>query len=381
MPGSALAAGITESLRNSHANIDSVTCGLPVSVIVCTRNRAQYLHTCFESLALQNCDTLFEVVVVDNGSTDNTAAVIQEWCRKDARFRTTREPRVGLSAAKNTGVRLARGRLLLFTDDDVVVDQHWIRTYVDFFGRRGEQSIIAGGPIVPIPHDLGAWPDWFDACALPDLGLLDYGVERPLGRQEYVWGANMAVPASNFSELGSWDESVGRRGETRGTFEDTEYQDRVRAAGGTTWFCPFAKVHHRWPRPDLTPSRVLRTAFTRGRNAFWKDVLIQKEAGVFAPRRDYVRCLVLLVRSLGAFTFWSLVFRSSWKQDHFVRTHGAAWSAGATMDLLRAGRESGRLSFAIGHASMFVLDSVLHVLRRREETEGLSADADAQPLR
>ena len=98
----------------------------------------------------------------------------------------------------------------------------------------------------------------------------------------------MAVPASNFSELGSWDESVGRRGEARGTFEDTEYQDRVRAAGGTTWFCPSAKIHHRWPTRTVTPSRILRTAFARGRNAFWKDVLIQKEAAVFAPRRDYV---------------------------------------------------------------------------------------------
>jgi glucosyl-dolichyl phosphate glucuronosyltransferase len=343
-----------------------VTCGLSVSVIVCTRNRAQYLHACLESLALQECETPFEVVVVDNGSTDNTAAVIQEWCRTDARFRTILEPRVGLSAAKNTGVRLARGRLLLFTDDDVVVDRRWIRTYMDFFDRRGEQSIIAGGPIVPIPDDLGPWPDWFDACALADLGLLDYGIERPLDRQEYLWGANMAVPVSYFRELGSWNESVGRRGDARGTFEDTDYQDRSRTAGGATWFCPSARIHHRWPRPEITPSRILRTAFTRGRNAFWKDIVIQKEAAVFAPRRDYVGCLVLLVRSLGAFTFWSLVFSSSWRHDHFVRTHRAAWSAGSAMDILRAGRESGRLSFVIGHVSMFVLGSVLHVIRRRE---------------
>jgi glycosyltransferase involved in cell wall biosynthesis len=347
-----------------------VTCDLPVTVIVCTRNRAHYLPDCLKSLSLQNCETPFEVLVVDNGSSDSTPAVIQEWCLKDKRFRTTLEPRVGLSAAKNTGVRLARGQLLLFTDDDVILDRGWVRAYVTFFARGREDSIFAGGPIFPVPHDLEDWPKWFDSCALADLGLLDYRDERPLGRREYVWGANMGIPACTFSRLGSWDEDVGRRGEARGTFEDTEYQDRARAAGGTTWFCPAATLRHRWPRAEITPSRILRTAFTRGRNEFWSEVLVRKEEGTFTPRHDYLRCLALLVSNLGAFTFWSLIFRSSWKQEHFVRAHKFAHASGSAMDLLRAGRESGRLSLAIGHASMFVLDSVLHVLRTSEDRRG-----------
>jgi len=241
---------------------------------------------------------------------------------------------------------------------------------VTFFGRPQGDWIVAGGPIVPVPHDLGDWPNWFDSCALADLGLLDYADERPLGCREYVWGANMGIPACTFSRLGPWNEDVGRRGEARGTFEDTEYQDRVRAAGETTWFCPAATLHHRWPRTDITPSRILRTAFTRGRNEFWNDVLVRQEAATFARRHDYFTCLALLVSNLGAFTFWSLIFRSSWRQEHFVRAHRSARASGSAMDLLRAGRESGRLSFAIGHASMFVLDAVLHVVRKSEDRRG-----------
>jgi glucosyl-dolichyl phosphate glucuronosyltransferase len=341
-----------------------------VTVIVCTYNRAHYLPTCLESLSRQQCDCSFEVLVVDNNSSDNTPEVLEQWCLKDARFRTTREPRVGLSAAKNTGVRLARGRLLLFTDDDVVLDRDWMRAYVDFFARRGQDSKIAGGPIVPIPHDLGQWPDWFDSCALVDLGLLDHGHERPLGIREYVWGANMAIPAVHFGRFGPWNETVGRRGDARGTFEDTEYQDRIRAAGGMTWFCPSARIQHRLPRLDITPSRVLRTAFTRGRNEFWKVVLRGRDEGTFTPRTDYLQCLGLLIRHGAAFALRSLVFSARWRKEDFVRAHASAWAYGGAMDLLRAGRESGRLSSVLGRGCMLSLESALNVLRRREQKRG-----------
>ena len=336
----------------------------PVSVIVGTRNRAQYLAACLNSLAQQNCWTPYEVLVVDNASTDETPQIIAAWCSKDSRFRTVREPSVGLSAAKNAGVTLARGRLLLFTDDDVIVEPGWIRSYVDFFGRHNDDSIIAGGPIVPVPHDLGGWPRWFDSCAVPDLALLDYSEERPLGRYEYVWGANMAVPAEHFRRFGNWDETVGRRGEARGTYEDAEYQDRLRANGATIWFCPSARLRHRVPRRDIAPATLLRTAYVRGRNQFWRDLLESRNGVAPAARNDYVRSLGLLLARLGTLAFWSLVLQWFRNAGVFARAHRAAWSSGWAMDLLRAGRESSRLSTTIGSASMFILDSALRLTPR-----------------
>jgi glycosyltransferase involved in cell wall biosynthesis len=353
---------------------------LPLSVIVCTHNRACYLPDCLESLAQQTCDVPFEVVVVDNASTDHTPQILAAWSLKDARFRPVLEPRLGLSVAKNAGVRAARGQLLLFTDDDVIVDRNWIRVYDDFFRRTPDEFVIAGGPIVPVPHDLEPWPDWFDLCALPDVGLLDYGEERRLRRDEYVWGANMAIPAERFRHVGFWNEAVGRQGEMRGTFEDTEYQDRVRAMGGATWFCSSASLQHRIPRDVIAASRILRTAFARARNDFWREVSLQREHGLFSPRDDYARNLAILGRHLTGFAFSSVGFTIRPTASAFRQAHAAAKSSGSAVDVLRAGRESTRLSATIGHASFFILDSVLAMVRAGGE-RGWAPVRDAQPLR
>jgi glycosyltransferase involved in cell wall biosynthesis len=335
--------------------------GPSVSVIVCTRNRASYLPACLASLAHQDCGTAYEVLVVDNASTDATPDVLAAWSQKDARFRIVREPTLGLSAAKNAGVARARGRLLLFTDDDVIVDSGWVRSYLDFFAQHGDDSILVGGPIVPAPEDLGQWTRWFAPCALADLGLLDYDGERPLGRYEYVWGANMAVPAALFRRLGSWDERVGRRGDARGTYEDTEYQDRARATGTEVWFCPSASLRHRVPRRDVTIARILRTAYARGRNQFWRETLESRGGPGAAPRDDYLSALGMLIARFGTLACWSLVLQFRRTSAVFARAHRAAWRAGWAMDVLRIGRESSRLSTTIGNASMFVLDSVLRL--------------------
>src|SRR3989475_6618873 len=130
-----------------------------ISVIIATCNGARYRPEVRRSLAAQDCDAPFEVIVIDDASTDNTAAVLNEWCRTNSRFRTAREPRHGLSRGKNAGVRMARAPLLLFTDDDMRVDPHWAESYYDLFARRKDALMLAGGTIVPIPHDLGRWPD------------------------------------------------------------------------------------------------------------------------------------------------------------------------------------------------------------------------------
>ena len=118
-----------------------------------------------------------------------------------------------------------------------------------------------------------------DIVVMRKIAIIARGVnQRRLKPSEYVWGANMAVPKRLFEQCGVWDETVGRKGEERGTFEDTEFQDRVRAARGTVWFCPAAVVHHRVPRQAITPRRISSTAFMRGRNDVWrKNIPIWRE--------------------------------------------------------------------------------------------------------
>jgi glycosyltransferase involved in cell wall biosynthesis len=317
-----------------------------ISVVVATRNRAHYLPEILQSLAQQQCAAAFEVVVIDNGSTDSTPNLLEAWCRHDSRFTSAREPQPGLSRAKNAGVRIASGNLLIFTDDDMRLGPDWIESYANFFTQYGHGLLVAGGPIIPIPHDLGAWPTWLGEEALQDAGALDYREQRELRRFEYLWGGNMAVPRVVFDQLGLWDETVGLQGDGRVTredtefFEDTELQDRVRKAGGSAWFCPVARVHHRIDRKMVTPRRVISTAFARGRNDFWQEEMRAWHEVDRVPKSNSLRSVASLATGLARWSFWVALFRFSRGALALERARRAAFESGRALDSLRAGRKS-----------------------------------------
>jgi GT2 family glycosyltransferase len=308
-----------------------------VSVIISTHNRAHYLDDALGALAAQNCPQPFEVIVIDNASSDHTAKVLESWCRKDGRFRTAYEGRPGLSYGKNAGIRLARADLLLFTDDDTLAVPHWISAYLDLFARHGGAPMIAGGAQTPIPHDLQAWPNWFTETAIENLAMLDHGKERPLAPLEYVWGANMAVPRRVFQEFGGWDEKIGRKGHARGTYEDTEFQDRVRSAGITVWFCPEARIKHRVARETLTPRRIFAAAFSRGRNQLWKQSQVSSPEREALTLRPVFQVLFMLAANMLQWAFWAIAFRLVRRKMIFERARRAAYRSGRALETLHLG--------------------------------------------
>jgi glucosyl-dolichyl phosphate glucuronosyltransferase len=334
---------------------------IAASVIVSTRNRAHYLRDSLGALAAQRCDAPFEVVMVDNGSTDDTASVLATWSKTDPRFRAAYEPRLGLSCGKNAGIKSARASLLLFTDDDTLVDPRWVQTYLELFARCRSELIVAGGTQIPIPHDLGAWPVWFDEAALADVGLLHYREDRPLKPSEYVWGANMAVPRHVFDRCGPWNEAVGPKGNDKQTFEDTEFQDRFRAAGGTVWFCPAAIIRHRIDRQAITPRRVWSTAFSRGRNDFWRNNLRVWNDVSLVPKRRVASCVLRLAGGLWRWAWWTIAFRLRQNRSFFERARQGAFTAGGALDSLRAGRQSPHLYLAVGRVAFWVRHLLLRL--------------------
>ncbi|MBA3363018.1 MAG: glycosyltransferase [Actinobacteria bacterium] len=320
-----------------------------VSVIISTRNRASYLSDCLRSLAAQRDIPIpHEVVVVDNGSDDATPDLLAQWCRDHAEFRSIREERAGLSRGKNAGIRLARAPLLLFTDDDVVLPPGWIRAYAEFFSLHPRETIVAGGPIIPVPEDLGDWPPWLSNTALIDLGALDHEVERELQAPNYVWGANMGVPAAVFASLGPWDEELGRTPEDRSTFEDTELQDRVRGQGGVVWFLPDAPIQHRLSRERSAPAAILENAFGRGRNDFWKEIHTNTGDLSSAPRIGLARGLSSLFGNLVTEGIAVGRFRIRKRAALLERARSAAWRSGRSFEILRPGRDRTRLYGRIG---------------------------------
>lgn len=322
-----------------------------VSVIVPTRNRAQFLDDCLRTLSAQRCDAAFEIVVVDNASEDATPGLIEARQNQDARIRGVREMRLGRSAAMNTGIHEARGRLLLFADDDLLIDPGWIDGYLRLFTERPGDLMIAGGKILPVPSDLSQWAAWLAPEAFIDIQAVDWGARRPLHPLEYVWGGNMAVPRHVFDTVGLWDESVGRRGEARGTYEDTEFQDRVRAAGGAVWFCPESVVQHRVDARRVTHRSILGNAFARGRNDRFREARTAGETHPTHPGAGLAQAPVL-VWHLVKWTACAAALRLTAGRAVAEAARRAAWEAGWTTEALRAVTPGRRVGQALAAMSL-----------------------------
>jgi glycosyltransferase involved in cell wall biosynthesis len=349
---------VSATIRGSPDGAWQERVSVAISVVVPTRNRAAMLDDSLSSLSRQRSGTAYEVVVVDNGSSDATPDVIRRWTDVDERFRAIREAEPGRSNAMNAGLKIARGRVVLFTDDDVVVEDGWIDAFDRFFERETAELVIAGGPIVPVADDLEPWPAWVPDSSAVDLGGLSHGdEERRLGRYEYLWGANMGIPRALVGTLGGWDPSIGRREEHRGTFEDIEYQDRVHRRGGEVWYLPHASIRHRIPRASVTPRRIVSVAFRRGRN----DI---STARAFAPRGSASdpkpRTLV------GGITRWAGATAALLAQTtapRLDRARTAAYLVGWTMDTER--RRAAALRTRVGWALASAIIAATPTVPRR----------------
>ena len=225
---------------------------MDVTIAICTRNRAASLGRTLNSLArIEFPDGVqCEIVVVDNGSSDDTAAVIKSFAGTLS-VRYVFEPIRGLSRARNRAVDVAGGKYIIWTDDDVLVNQQWLSAYVSAFARWPDVDLF-GGKILPLFE--GPVPAWLKR-SLPlvatAFGMRDFG-DRELEMREsdgLPYGANHAVRTS-------WPRAVPFRVDLGvGTDlygEETEVMRSV-LAGGKAWrWIPAAQVQHFVPPERLT---------------------------------------------------------------------------------------------------------------------------------
>ena len=220
-----------------------------VSVVLPTRGRASYLEVTLDSLAAQELDEPWELLVVDDGSSDGTRALLERREVRSLRF----DPARGLNPARNAGVRATEGELVAFTDDDVLVPPGWLRTLVDG-ARRHEDAEAFGGPI-HARFEGGAPP----GCGReePPLTTLDLGPRDVTAR--HVWGANMALRRPAFERVGEFDETI------HGGGDEQEWLERLQARGGSVMYLAGAGLDHRRTAEDARLGPLVRGAYARGR--------------------------------------------------------------------------------------------------------------------
>lgn len=220
-----------------------------ISVVVCTRNRAAQLEQFLTSMAALKVPAglMWEVVVVDNGSTDNTAEVVEQFADR-LPVRRAFEPEAGLSNARNRGVAEARGAYICWTDDDVELDDGWLAAYAAAFKRHPEADLF-GGRILPVLED--PTPEWFGRLAhrwplTPLLAERNFGDQpQPLdfAAGRIPWGANYAVRTS-VQRRHAYDPKLGVSPLQKRLGEEAEVIFRIMSAGGAGWWVPGATVHH-----------------------------------------------------------------------------------------------------------------------------------------
>jgi len=233
------------------------------SVIVCTRNRAALLEGCLESLLAQVPSVEWQVIVVDNASTDETPTVVDR-CRArgdGVRVDYVVEGRLGLSHARNRGIAVAEGSYLLLTDDDVLVEPGWVDGLCRGF-FADDVAAVAGRvlPQWPMPP-----PRWLAGRHANVLAITQLGEDpRDLSDEEVPMGANMAIRASLVEGVGEpFDTRLGHRGDQFFAYEEVELFRWLRERGRLT-YRPDAVVLHRIDPERMTWRGMRRAAVQNG---------------------------------------------------------------------------------------------------------------------
>lgn len=232
------------------AGIDTINM---LTAIICTYNRAKYIGNLLESIAANDLEkSEYEIVLVDNNCTDNTREICNAFAEahKDVRFRYTQEAEQGLSAARNRGIKEAKGDILVYIDDDALVDTWYLRTIAKYMSAHPEISAI-GGKILPLYET--EEPKWMTPYTKTLLtAWMDFGDEiRPFPKGKFPGGGNSAYRAEVFEKVGLFNTELGRKGDSLMGAEEKDIYDKMNALGMKYMYVPAMTLHHIIPQRKL----------------------------------------------------------------------------------------------------------------------------------
>lgn len=237
----------------------NVPCGGPigVTVAICTWNRASALReTLTNFLQIAQPDFTWELIIVDNASTDDTDVVAAEFVGR-LPLRYVREERLGQSFARNRVIREATGNIIVWTDDDVLVDSEWLKKLVRALTESSADFVFGRSR----PHWAAAQPAWFSPLHYGRFAILDYG-DRPfvVADPRYTfYGLNFAATKAALQSLGGFDETCGFKGNGGAAGEDTDLCRLALQRGMKVVYVPDAVVEH------MIPAQRTTKAFYRDR--------------------------------------------------------------------------------------------------------------------
>ena len=286
-----------------------------ISVVLCTYNRAASLKSTLESFSGLTLPfgLDWELIVVDNNSKDNTVEVIRDFT-KTARFcvRYIFESRQGRSAALNAGIAAAKGEIVAFTDDDVILHPEWLLNLIRAFDEFDCAGVA--GRVIPVWHH--AKPDWLEMEGQQAIVNFELGDEPKELKDDPPLGANSAYRKDNFAKYGLFRLDLGVSGENHGiTCEDTEFASRLFRAGEKIMYAPKAIIYHPVYHDRSNKGYFLKWYYNAGRSMVRAWPPAENVPSYFGVPRWIFRSLV---RNM---TKWAFSFPEKRRFHHKLRTH------------------------------------------------------------
>lgn len=242
-----------------------------LTIAGCSRNRGPLLERALESIlnevrasSLADDPTL-ELLVVDNGSSDDTAARVRRLMSGEPRLRMVHEPTPGISVARNRVLSEARNDVILWFDDDITVMPGWLDAHLDVY--RAHTDCAAVGGAIELYFD-SRRPSWLGKRLEPNLAAFAVEAERcaPVTTTvQLPFGANMSTRRDALHAIGGFDGALGRVDQSLISGEETAALNALHQQGSPMWLTGRARVYHHIPTERTTLRWMARRTYSQGR--------------------------------------------------------------------------------------------------------------------
>ena len=249
-----------------------------ISIIICTYNRQKFILKTLKCLQEQDFPASdFEIIIVNNNSSDNTKAICADFVSQSPglQINYVEEYNQGLSYARNRGIKEAKGAIITFIDDDAFAVSGFLKSIHGFFSQNS--SVLALGGKVKPEFETGK-PSWMSPFLMPLVAALDMGENiKEFSGKSFPVGANMSFRSEVFERFGLFNNDLGRKGNNLLGSEEKDFFNRLKKATIKIIYLPEAEVTHIIPPSRITIDYIKRQAIGIGVS----ERLRVKSAGVF----------------------------------------------------------------------------------------------------
>ena len=249
-----------------------------LSVVICTYNRERYIYNVLESVALNDFPfDQYEIILINNNCTDNTESECNRFHKlfPQVDFRYFVETNQGLSYARNRGIKESTGEILIYVDDDAVVNDSYLKSYYDFFIKTPD-AYAAGGAIIPkyeICQPL--WMSYYVQVLLTAY-LYKGKIIKEFKYGQFPGGGNAAYRKEVFRKLGLFNVNLGRKGDSLAGAEEKDIFDKMRMNKMPYYYVPDSILYHIIPKEKLSNEYFKRLTISIGQSEKTRTLQLSK---------------------------------------------------------------------------------------------------------